>query len=671
MCGICGILCLGDTADRVDEAALTRMRDTMIHRGPDGEGLWIAPDGKAGLGHRRLAILDLSPLAAQPMSNEDGGIRVTYNGEIYNHGVIRAELLEAGHRFRTDHSDTEVVVHAYEEWGTDCVERFEGMFAIGIWDASEERLFLARDRLGVKPLYVCFRPGVVLFASEIKAILAHPSARAALSPAALYHYLSFLTAPAPLTMFEGIYKLPAGCCLSVERDGRQRTWRYWDAMPRERRYHRELDGLSPAAQEEFCIREIRDLLSQAVRKRMMSDVPFGVLLSGGIDSSLNVALMSRFLDRPVETFTVGYEDHTWPNELEQARRVSREFRTNHHEVLIGERDAQDYLPDLIHHQDEPLADWVCIPLAFVSRLARRSGTIVVQVGEGSDEQFCGYDHFLGYLRAHRRYWDSFRRLPASVRGLLATAALGISDLFGKGAFYADILDRGAKAQELFWGGAVVFWESEKRRLVRRERFHGTAPAVPPGFAAFAPDPFFEPDSSGVVAETVREIDRSFPGADTFTRMAYLECKLRLPELLLMRVDKMTMSTSVEARVPFLDHRLVEFTMGIPTSLKVKRDVPKYLLKKACEGILPADVIHRKKMGFGAPMREWLRGDFGRAVETTILESSLRREGYFHDEYVAGLFRRHRAGRDVSLPIWTLYNLTAWFDRWIAGRRAPA
>jgi asparagine synthase (glutamine-hydrolysing) len=671
MCGICGILCLGDSEGRVDEPALIRMRDTMIHRGPDGEGLWIAPDGRAGLGHRRLAIIDLSPLAAQPMSNEDGTIRITYNGEIYNHAALRSELLEAGHRFRTDHSDTEVVVHAYEEWGTDCVERFEGMFALGIWDASRRRLFLARDRLGVKPLYVCFRPRLVLFGSEIKAILAHPSAVAALSPAALYHYLSFLTAPAPLTMFDGIYKLPAGCCLTVDSDGRQKMWRYWDAMPRERRYHRELDGLSPAAQEEYCVREIRDLLSQAVRKRMMSDVPFGVLLSGGIDSSLNVALMSRFQDRPVETFTVGYNDHTDANELEPARRVAREFGTNHHEVLIGERDAQDQIPDLVHHQDEPLADWACIPTFFVSRFARESGTVVVQVGEGSDEQFCGYDQYLGYLRAHHRYWSPFRRMPAFVRGMVATAALGASNLLGRGAAYADALDLAGRDREIFWGGAVGFWESEKRRLVRRDLFQGMAATVPPAFAAFAPEAFFEADSAGVVGETVREIDERFPGADTFTRMAYLECKLRLPELLLMRVDKMTMSASVEARVPFLDHRLVEFTMGIPTPLKIKRGVPKYLLKKACEGILPTDVIHRKKMGFGAPVEAWLRGDFGRSVETTILKSSLRSEGFFREAYVSRLFQRHRAGRDVSLPIWTLYNLTAWFDRWIAGRRAPA
>ncbi len=670
MCGICGILFTGETAGRVDPADLARMRDAMIHRGPDGAGAWIAPDGRTGLGHRRLSILDLSPLAAQPMSNEDGTVRVTYNGEIYNHAALRAELLEAGHRFRTDHSDTEVVVHAYERWGTDCVERFDGVFAFGIWDTARGRLFLARDRLGVKPLYIGIRPGVVLFASEIKGILAHPSVSAAISPAAMYHYLSFLTAPAPLTMFDGIFKVPAGCCLSVERGGRQEMWRYWDATPRESSA-RELAGLSAAAREEFCVRRIRDLLSRAVEKRMMSDVPFGVLLSGGIDSSTNVALMGRFMDRPVETFTVGYRDHTWANELEPARRVARAFATNHHEVLIGEREARDYLPELIHQQDEPLADWASIPLAFVSRLARANGTIVVQVGEGSDEQFCGYDHFVRYLRIHRRYWSPFRLLPGSLRRAIAAAALRASDQLGRGRFYADILDRGARDRELFWGGAVVFGESEKARLVRRERFEGSSAEIPAALRTFAPDSFFRPDSFGVVAEYLRPLDRAFPRADMLTRMAYLECKLRLPELLLMRVDKITMSASVEARVPFLDYRLVEFTMGIPMSLKVKRDVPKYLLKKACEGIIPDDVIRRKKMGFGVPMREWLRGEFGRGVEAAILRSPMLPEGYFREDQVADLFRRQRAGKDLSLPIWTLFNLAAWFDHWIAGRRAAA
>ena len=670
MCGICGVFYHEGTAQRVDEDVLIRMRDTMVHRGPDDDGLWLSPDRRTGLGFRRLAIVDLSAAAAQPMTNEDGTIWIVYNGEIYNHLPLREELRRAGHRFRTDHSDTEVIVHAYEQWGPKCLERFEGMFAIAIWDGPRRRLFLARDRIGVKPLYVTFRPGFVAFASEIKALLAHPAVGAAVSPAAMYHYLTFLTTPAPLTMFEGIYKIPAGWTLTVEEGGRVSAEQYWDALPPDGRYHRELAGLSPAAQEDFCVGEVRTLLAQAVEKRMMSDVPFGVFLSGGIDSSTNVALMSRVMDRPVETFTVGFRDHTHLNELEYARQIAREFKTHHHEVLIGEREMHDYLPSLIYHQDEPIADWVCIPLYFVSRLVRDSGTIVVQVGEGSDEQFCGYRGYMGYLRLYERYWQPFRRLPDFLqRGVAALARSG-AQIMGRGGVYAEIIDRAAQGREHFWGGAIVFWESDKRRLLQRGRFAGVPASVPAGFERMLPEAFFRPDSFGVVSHYLAECDRRFPDADVLTRMIYLEFKLRLSELLLMRVDKISMSTSIEARVPFLDHKLVEFTMGIPMGLKVKNGVTKHLLKRACAGIIPDNIIHRPKMGFGAPMKEWLRSDFGRAAESTVLGSRLRHEGFFDYDHVATMFRRHREGvADHSLGLWTLYNLTAWFDRWIAGDAA--
>jgi asparagine synthase (glutamine-hydrolysing) len=601
------------------------------------------------------------------MANEDGTIWITYNGEIYNHLALRTELIRAGHRFRTDHSDTEVIIHAYEQWGAKCLERFEGMFAFAIWDNPNRRLFLARDRVGIKPLYFCFRQGLFLFASEIKALLAHPSVTAALCAPAMYHYLSFLTTPAPLTMFEGIYKLPAGWLLTVEGEDRVTTFPYWDALPRQGRCHRELEGLSDSAQEEFCIREIRALLGQAVEKRMMSDVPFGVFLSGGIDSSTNVALMSRYMDRPVSTFTVGFKDFTYLNELEYAREIAREFRTNHHEVLIGENEMKDYLPQLIYHQDEPIADWVCIPLYFVSRLLRDSGTIMVQVGEGSDEQFCGYGTYMGYLRLYRRYWRPFRRMPRFVRQSVAALARQVADRPGNGDFYADIIDRAARDREHFWGGAVAFWEIAKHRLVTLERFDEAKYEVPSSLQSILPQDFLSADSFSVVRHYLAECDHVSPEPDVLARMIYLEFKLRLPELLLMRVDKIGMSCSIEPRVPFLDHKLVEFTMGIPTSLKLKGGVPKYLLKKSCEGLIPTHIIHRKKMGFGAPMKEWLRGEFGRTAEATIMESPLRREGYFDYDHIRDMFRRHRNGEEFSLPIWTLYNLTAWFDRWVAGR----
>jgi asparagine synthase (glutamine-hydrolysing) len=669
MCGIAGVLHHRDSRERVDTAVLVRMRDALAHRGPDGAGLWVSPGGRAGLANRRLAIVDPGPAGGQPMANEDGSLWLTYNGEIYNQGALREELVRAGHRFRTGGCDTEVVVHAYEQWGAKCLERLEGMFAFALWDERRERLLLARDSVGVKPLYVCRRPGLLLFASEIKALLLHPAVAAGMEPAALYHYLTFLTAPAPLTLFRGIHKLPAGWALSVERDGQVAAWAYWDALPADGRYQRELDGLSGAVGEELCAQEVRRLLSESVHRHLMADVPLGVLLSGGIDSSVIAALASRHLGRPVDTFTVGFSDHPRLNELGPARRVARHLGTAHHEVLVGEEQMKAYLPELVYQQDEPIADWACIPLHFVSRLARDAGVKVVLVGEGSDEQFCGYDLYLRYVRALRRYWALLRRVPAPARRAVAGLARWAWRVTGRGGHYADALDRAAGGGELFWGGAVSLWELPKRQLVRRERMrHTGSPAG--GLEAALPAPFLRPDSGAVVGHYMDAVDRAFPEADPLTRMAYLEFKLRLPELLLMRVDKITMGASVEARVPFLDRRLVEFTAGLPMTLKVRGDIPKRLLKRACEGILPPDVIHRPKVGFAAPMREWLRGDFGRHAEAAVLGSDLMREGYFVEERIRRLFRRHRTGTDVSLAIWTLYNLATWFDRWM-GRSRPA
>jgi asparagine synthase (glutamine-hydrolysing) len=656
MCGIAGWLAAGTAV--VDPSVLGRMRDTLAHRGPDGAGLWISDDGGIGLAFRRLAIIDLAETANQPMPNEDGSVQIVFNGEIYNHRALRRELEGRGHRFRTDHSDTETIVHGYEEWGDEVVHHLTGMFAFAVWDSRRRRLLLARDRIGVKPLYFTWARGSLLFASEIKALLRHPQVSAAVDPHGLYHYLSFLTTPAPLTMFRGIYKLPAGC-RAVAEGGAFNAERYWDALP----------GRDRTPNEAEALRHTTELLDQAVEKRLMSDVPFGVFLSGGVDSSAIVALMSRHLAQPVRTFTVGFSDHERLNELDEARLVAQRFKTDHHQVLIDERAMREYLPQLVFSQDEPIADWVCIPLYFVSRLVRDSGTIVVQVGEGSDEQFCGYDSYMGYLRLYRRYWQPFRRLPGLLQRTVASSTRWLTSRAGRGAFYADIVERAAENREHFWGGAMAYWEPAKRRLVNGYPFEAGAAQVPAALEGLLPPAFLTADTFNVVSHYLSGFDRLQPGADVLARMTYLEFKVRLPELLLMRVDKITMSTSVEARVPFLDHALVEYTMGLPLGLKTHGGQAKYVLKKALENILPDEIIYRKKKGFGAPMREWLQGDFGRAAEQTILTSRLRGEGFFDYAFIADLFARHRSGQDCSLPIWTIYNLTAWFDHWIAGSPA--
>lgn len=673
MCGIFGVFQF-DGGPPPGDQEVARARDTMVHRGPDGAGMWRSTDGRTVLAHRRLAIIDLSDSAIQPMTNEDETVWVTFNGEIYNHQALRTELLAAGHRFRTDHSDTEVLVHGYEQWGIDgLATRIAGDYAFAIWDVKTRRLSLVRDRIGVKPLYFVYGRGRIAFASEIKALLALSSTERDVDPLALYHYLSFLTTPAPMTMFKGIYKVPAGFILEIGARGELSTRRYWDATPGRGIAANELSGLSMEAREDYYVEGIRRRLRAAVERRMMSDVPFGVFLSGGIDSSTNVALMTEFMDRPVDTFTVGFRDHTHLNELEYAELVAKRFQTNHHVVMIDERDMTGYLDRLIYSQDEPIADWVCIPLYFVSKLARDSGTTVIQVGEGSDEQFSGYASYMGYLELHKRYWSPFRRwLPGVVQHAMAGGLAAAARLRPSLEVYADIVERAARGREHFWSGAMAFWDTQKRQLLRSEHLPkggGDGRLLASGLL---PEAYLKPDSYNVVRSFFEPFDRAFGAEDVLARMIYSEFKLRLPELLLMRVDKIGMSTSIEARVPFLDHELVEFTMDIPMSMKVRNNVAKHLLKKAVTGLIPDEIIYRKKMGFGAPMAHWLRGDFGRQVESTIMNSRLLDRGWFDRTYIQRLSREHRANRrDNSLYLWTLYNLTAWHDYWIDGRRSSA
>jgi asparagine synthase (glutamine-hydrolysing) len=671
MCGITGIYSFDSSTD-VDESVLLRMRDTMVHRGPDGGGHYISPDGRIGLAHRRLSIIDLSAAANQPMPNEDDTVWVTFNGEIYNHVGLRRRLEAAGHTFRTDHSDTEVIIHGYEEWGIDgLLKELEGDYAVGLWDAKKKKLFLFRDRAGVKPLYFSLQNAMLLFGSEIKAIVAHPDVERDVDPMAMYHYLSFLTTPAPMTMFKGVYKLPVAHCLEVSSAGKLRAWQYWDAAPGQGGAEDAPPRANAAAREDFFVQGIRDRLEKAVEKRMMSDVPFGVFLSGGVDSSSNVALMAQLMDRPVDTFTVGFKDFTHLNEMEYADLVAKKFKTNHHTVMIDEADMKGYLEALVHHQDEPIADWVCIPLHFVSKLAKDAAVTVIQVGEGADEQFCGYAGYMAYLRLYEKYWTPFRSItPRPIRQLVAKSAMALSGRFPAIEVYADILDRASRDREHFWTGAVSFWELMKDKLVIPGSIKPSPIPAALRESGLVPMAFQEADSFNVIDSYNASLDAGHPGQDVLTRMIYKEFKLRLPELLLMRVDKITMASSLEARVPFLDHHLIEFSMGIPMSDKIPGNAAKYLLKKAVRGLIPDEIIDRKKMGFGAPMSQWMKGDFGRHVEDSVLSSKLLDRGFFDTAHVRQLFADHYSGRrDNAQYLWTLFNLTAWYDYWIDGTPA--
>src|SRR5882724_6649242 len=588
MCGICGIWEYGSAEGRVKLALVEAMRDEMRHRGPDDEGASIFDEGRVGLGFRRLSIIDLSKAGNQPMHGCTDRVWLVFNGEIYNHARLREGLEKRGHVYAS-HTDSETILHLYEERALDFVNELEGDYGVAIWDADREQLVLARDRIGVKPLYFYHKDGRFIFASEIKAILRHPAVTAEMDEESLYHYLTFLTTPAPRTLFRDIQKLPAGHMLVVKRDGSIDLQQYWDALP-PKTLPEEISLRSEAEHSE----EIMRLLRGSVRKRMMSDVPFGVFLSGGVDSSANVALMSEEMSRPVETFTVGFSDAEYLNELESARRIAKDFQTNHHEVIISEKEMQEFLPDLIFHQDEPIGDPVCVPLYYVSKLARESGTIVVQVGEGSDEIFSGYDNYVRHLRIYENFWRHAERLPHSLLQAISSVAGPTLEMTGRKRLAIELVRRLGSSEPLFWGGVVVYDETFKPRVLSkllRERLNGLS-------------------SLEVVGSYLNHIERERPESDFLARMTYLELKLRLPELLLIRVDKITMATSVEARVPFLDHNLVEYAMGLPRSLKVKGQTGKHILKRSLESILPHDVLYKPKRGFGAPVHEWFRGSEG-------------------------------------------------------------
>jgi asparagine synthase (glutamine-hydrolysing) len=640
MCGICGVWEYGAAEGRIERALVERMRDVMTHRGPDDAGELIFDEGRGGLGFRRLSIIDLSEAGHQPMHGCTDRVWLVFNGEIYNHAELRAGLEQRGHVYAS-RTDSETILHLYEERGLDFVNEIDGDFGIALWDADREQLVLARDRAGVKPLYFQQHNGRFIFASEIKSILEHPSVTPEVNEEALYHYLTFVTTPAPQTLFRGIQKLPAGHMLVINRAGEARISQYWDALP----------PASPVVRrEEEHQQNILELLRSSIKKRMMADVPFGVFLSGGVDSSANVALMSELMSQPVRTFTVGFHDTEELNELESARDISKRFGTNHHEVMIGREEMLKFLPELVFHQDEPIADPVCVPLYYVSKLARDTGTIVVQVGEGSDEIFAGYDWFRTYLQIQERFWRYAERTPLSARRAASALAKPLVKKVLKKRMASELVRRLGANESLFWGGAVVFDETIKASVLSLEmrgRYDGLS-------------------TYDVVRQYQETIAAARPDSDYAARMTYLELKLRLPELLLMRVDKITMATSVEARVPFLDHHLIEYAMGLPRDLKVKGATGKHILKRALESVLPADVLYKPKRGFGAPTREWFRGPEGESLVKQLMNSSIRERNFFDYSFIQHLADEHaREVRDWSANLWCLLNLSLWYERWIA------
>lgn len=641
MCGICGVAALPGAPIGVSEPGLRAMAQAMAHRGPDSDGFYVSPEARVGLGFRRLSIVDLAG-GDQPLANEDGSVWLVFNGEIYNHLDHRAPLEARGHTYRT-HADSEAIVHLYEEYGPDCVHHLRGMFGFAIWDARRRRLLLARDRVGVKPLYYTLENGAFAFASEIKALLARPGAAAPrLRMEGLSQYLSFAAVPAPDTLFQGIHKLPPGHRLVLDVDsGSIRVERYWAALPdpAERAVRR--------TPEEY-VERLEVLVRESIRLRMMSDVPYGAFLSGGLDSSLNVALMAELADRPVSTFSVAIEGDARSDELVYARRVAERYGTRHHEVVIGEREFLEYVPRLAWQQDEPLADPVCVPLHYLSEAARESGTKVIQVGEGSDELFFGYRGYAFFTDFYRRVWRPYRAIPALLRHLAYRAASPALSLDR-----SDVLLRGSRGGELFWGGAVPFYDTHKRRLLR--------------------DDADELLADRTIEALYADVDRSLPNATQLDRMTGIELRQRLPELLLMRVDKVTMGSSIEARVPYLDHKLVEFALAIPADVKYRDGVTKWVLKRVADRVgLDRALVERPKQGFCGSASNMLSPRLLNRAEESILDSPLTRE-HFNVGFIRRLIAEQRSGQaDHNFRLWTLWNLVEWHQHWFpAGSTAPS
>lgn len=640
MCGFAGYCSLVGSAYHDDQQLLAQLGRILRHRGPDGAGQWVSLKQGIALVHRRLKIVDITDAAAQPMLDDEQSIVLCFNGELYNHLHIRAELIALGYHFSST-SDTQTLLYAYKAWGIDCIKRFEGMFAFVLFDICSNELYLVRDRIGIKPLYFSLQGQMVSFASEIKALFTLPWISKSIRPDAVGHYLTFLVTPAPMTLYDGIYKLPAGFYAKIDA---QRTLTF----------HEWYNPLSSQANEsnydeKTYINNFEALLQDSVKKHLMADVPLGIFLSGGIDSSLIASLMQSHTTT-LKTFNVSFTDGPELQEREWARRVAEHVGAEHHELIISEREAFTFFEDMVYHQDEPLGDCVCIPLYYVARLAKDTGITVVQVGEGADELLCGYNTYLHYLKLAPWWQQSQRIIPEIAKRIVAGTA---SHIYKKRTMMQDLITMWAANRPLFWGGVRVFSEHCKKRIIEQQ-FGQSDDLV----YQMYPGMHSNNSSYDIIDYHRQQLFAHYPHADFLMQMTYLELKHRLPELLLMRVDKMTMATSIEARVPFLDHRLVELALHMPQQIKIKGGMSKYVLKKIAERYLPHDIIYRKKVGFAAPAQRWFKqGKYFRFYFADILNSKTQWHALLNIPHIQQMLVLHEQGaHDYTYQLWALQNL---------------
>jgi asparagine synthase (glutamine-hydrolysing) len=624
MCGICGKVDF--TGAMVPEDLVDRMCRTLVHRGPDAQGIHVVPG--IGLGQRRLSIIDLNARAVAPLANEDGSVWVTFNGEIYNFRELRAQLEERGHVFRTA-TDTEVLVHLYEEFGVDCVQHLRGMFAFALWDAPRRRLFLARDRLGKKPLFYARTPTALIFGSGAGAVLADPSIEAHPDFAAIDAYLTYQYVPSPMTAFAGISKLPPAHYAVCDAGGTLQVVRYWrpPAGPTSTRSAGEL-------RDELLWR-----LREAVRMRLMADVPIGAFLSGGVDSATVVALMSES-GRRVKTFSIGFEDAAF-NELAFARLVAGRYDTDHHEFMVRP-DASDVLPKLVHYYGEPFADSSALPTYYVSKVARAHVTVALS-GDGGDETFAGYENYRAVAK-----WDRYDAVPYPIRRAVAQGATAVLDRLP----YTNSTSRAARGARM-WAGPVPERFRLQTAIFKPEEKQA---AYAPEFRALLDA---QPASAPVVA---LGWDEHMDAVDWMMRH---DQHFYLPDCLMVKTDVASMAHGLEVRCPLLDHTLVEFAATIPSQMKHDADGGKRILKDTVRDLVPAAVLAKPKTGFGVPLARWLREDLSEMVRGTLLDDRARRRGLFVPAFVARLIDDHQsARRDWSARIWALLFLELWFREFI-------
>jgi asparagine synthase (glutamine-hydrolysing) len=624
MCGICGKLNF-NRQKPVDDSLIRRMTDMIRHRGPDGNGVYLS--GPVGLGHRRLSIIDLDT-GAQPMSNEDGTVWVVYNGEIYNFQELRTELEGKGHHFKSE-TDTEVIVHLYEEMGDQCVARLRGMFAFALWDERHKRLLLARDRVGIKPLYYTQTDDSLAFASEIKSLLADPNTDRRINTRAIDRFLTYYYLPGNETLFDRIFKLDPGHYLTVQ-DSQVKVEQYWDLR---------FDSSSCVYGFDETVEKLRTLLSQTVKDHMISDVPVGVLLSGGVDSTGILNYASQHADKPIHTFTMGFSGAAFQDERPYAKLAAQRFQTSHHEITISADDFREFLPKYVWHMEEPVCEPPAIALYFVSHLAQQSSVKVLLSGEGGDEAFGGYQTYRNFLLL-----ETLKSLFRAGKPFLRSAFNFLHHAGWKQIGpYANLIDP-ALAEYYLSRTATPYtpFNQLKPEIYSRE------------FAAL-----LEGENPGMSTRALIERMHDQP---LLNRMLYVDTKTWLPDDLLVKADKMTMATSVELRVPLLDYRVLEFAASLPPHYKVNGWKLKRILKSALIESVPQEILNRKKTGFPVPYNEWMRSEMKDYVFDTLLASNAALNLYFRKEGIRNLLKMHEAGKGHSKEIFSLLVLELWHQQ---------